>query len=174
MTNRLLLLAALSLAACAPTRGTPSDAGPSLAPSGGDDPDAWFLIHSPIVSDADGDGVWEEGEELTLEVQFTNQRGEAHYYYPGILASTDVSEVVATGGENWWYGIEPDMTYEAWLTFQPGSASAGTVVTLIAEASSLACDDPDDPVEFCPEPNPLLVPVRLGDRLPDDLVGLTQ
>jgi len=174
MTNRIHLLALLtSLAACAPTRQTPADAGPSLSPSGGDDPEAWFLIHSPVLSDANGDGTWDEGEELTLRVQFTNQ-GADHYYYPGLLASTDVTEVTSTGGENWWYGMDAGMTYDAWLTFTPGAATTGTVVTLIAEASSLACDDATDPVEYCPDPNPLLVPVQLGGRLPDDLVDVAQ
>ncbi len=70
--------------------------------------------------------------------------------------------------ENWWYGIEAGMSYEASVRFTPEAGlNSGTVVTLITSATSLSCDNGDPEQEqYCPDPNPLMVPVRLGDRLP--------
>ena len=167
MKNFAILLAALALTACAPTRVQVPDEGTDLSPSGGDDSDAWFRLHSPTLADADGDGVWSPGEIITLGLLVTNQR-EDHWRYPGVLGSTDVSEVITQGSENWWFGIEAGATYETWLGFEaPSDLSDGTLVTLIAEASALNCDTTETPEEFCPEPNPLLVPVRLWEPLPE-------
>ncbi|MCO4772152.1 MAG: hypothetical protein KDA24_19115 [Deltaproteobacteria bacterium] len=162
----LALALTFALSACAPARGNLGAAGNPLAPSGGDDAGAWFLLHSPTLSDANGDGVWSPGEQLTLGFLFTNQRGD-HYAYPGTVASTDVSEVVVSSSENWWYGIDAGGTYEAWVTFTPDAdLSEGTIVTLINEAAALNCDQPGNDEQWCPDPNPLLVPVRLGAELP--------
>lgn len=168
MTTRpLLLLLALPLVACAPVRDGDPDGQPALETTGGDDADAWFRIHSPLLSDENGDGRWEEGEDLTLQVSFTNQRGD-HFWYPGVLFTTDNDDVFLQGAEGWYYGIEAGATYEVPLTLTPAtSLEEGTVVTVIASASSLACEGQsgDDAEEWCPEPNPLVVPVRIGDVL---------
>lgn len=170
--KRYALLAALALTACAPTRDNAADAADPLAPSGGDDADAWFLLHSPIVEDDGGDGVWDEGEAITLSFSFTNQ-GPDHWYYPGVIVSTDVTELTVVGGGqgNWWYGLEAGGTYEAQARFEPTAGLAdGTTVTLMAAASAINCDgttEPDPEMdEYCPDPNPLLVPVRVGSELP--------
>ena len=166
-TRTLLLLLALPLVACAPTRDGDPDGQPALATTGGDDSDAWFRIHSPVLLDEDGDGLWQEGEPLTLQVSFTNQR-EDHYWYPGVLFTTDNDDVFLQGAEGWYYGIAAGETYEVPLVLTPATTLGdGTVVTVIASASSLACPDQsgDDVEEWCPEPNPLVVPVRIGDVL---------
>lgn len=168
MKNITLLLALFALSACAPDRENTNVSDEVLVPIGGDDGDAWFLLHSPQLRDADGDGIWTAGEQITMDLLFTNQR-EDHNYYPGVLASTDVDNVAVDSSENWWFGIVAGDTYEANLAFTADSTvSDGTIVTLIASASSLACDN-DDPLQapYCPDPNPLLVPVRIGDRLPE-------
>jgi len=167
------LLAALALmTACAPARDNAATSRDALAPSGGDDADAWFLLHSPIVEDDGGDGIWDAGEGLTLHFSFTNQR-EDHWYYPGVLGATDVTEVTVLNAEsNWWYGIEAGGTYEAQLRFQPSAdLGSGTVVNLMASASALNCEGMDEANpemgEYCPDPNTLMVPVRLGAELPE-------
>ncbi len=167
MKNFAILLAALALTACAPTRVEVTDEGTDPVPSGGDESDAWFRLHTPTLIDADGDGVWSPGETITLGLLFTNQR-EDHWRYPGVLSSTDVSEVTPQEADYWWFGIEAGATYEVWFHFEaPTDLPDGTLVTLIAEASALNCDTTDAAEEFCPEPNPLLVPVRLGQPLPE-------
>jgi|GEM_PF-6736889 len=167
MKNVALLLAALSLSACAPARANLPGAEGALSPSGGDDATAWFRLHSPTLEDTDGDGIWSAGEQLTLRFLFTNQK-EDHYWYPGVLATSDVAEALPASSENWWYGIEAGDTYEAQVTvYAEPSLADGTVVTLMASASSLACDNGDPTqAEMCPDPNPLIVPVRIGDQLP--------
>ena len=165
-----LLLAALVMTACAPARDDASALNGALVPSGGDDAAAWFLLHGPIVEDDGGDGIWDEGEGLTLRFSFTNQRQD-HWYYPGVLITTDVTEVaVIGGGDNWWYGLEAGGSYDVQVRFEPSETlSAGTLVTLAASASALNCDgsEPNPEMDqYCPEPNTLLVPVRLGAELP--------
>ena len=172
MKNITLLVGALSLSlslsACvSESEGIlpPDDA---LIPSGGDDETAWFRIHSPQLRDADGDGIWSPGEQISLDLSFTNQ-GEDHFNYPGLLTSTDTDNVTSDSPEFWWFGITAGETYEVSLDFTADdSISDGTVVTFIASAYSLACDD-DEPSQaaYCPEPNSLLLPVLVGDRLPE-------
>ncbi len=167
--NKLIpLLAVVALSACAPTRADVAAPVDALAPSGGDSQDAWFALTDPIVVDEGGDGVWDLGEAVTLHFTFTNQR-EDHYWYPGVLGSTDVDEVVAIGGENWWYGLEAGGSYDVQIRFEASpDLDAGSTVTLIASASSLACNEDSAPEQasFCPDPNSLLVPIRLGFPLP--------
>jgi hypothetical protein len=164
----LSLLALSSLSACAPSRA--DVAAPNqdaLAPSGGDAADAWFSLHDPTVLDEGGDGVWDAGEILTLRFSFTNQKGD-HYGYPGVELSTDTAEVTALGGENWWYGIAAGETYEVEARFEAApSLDEGSLVTLIASAAALNCegDVPPEQEVYCPDPNPLFVPVRLGAAL---------
>lgn len=168
MKTFALLLALFALTACAPARGNLGAGADPLTPSGGDAADAWFLLHSPVVVDDGGDGVWDEAEGLSLTLSFTNQR-EDHWYYPGVLASTDEAAVEVVSGENWWYGIEAGQTYEVQLRFVPSADLAmGSVVTLMAAASALNCEGEVQPdqEQYCPDPNPLLVPVRMGYELP--------
>lgn len=169
MKTLTLALAVIALSACAPARGNLGPAAGALVPSGGDDADAWFLLHDPLVVDDGGDGFWDADEGLTLSLSFTNQRDD-HWYYPGVVASTDVTEVAVVGGnENWWYGIAAGETYDVQVRFMPTTAlQTGTVVTLMTAASALNCDGEMLPEQemYCPDPNALLVPVRLGSELP--------
>ena len=173
MKNAAILLAAvlptLAATGCAPARADLPASSASLTPTGGDDGDAWFRLHSPVLTDTDGDGIWAAGEPIELELQFTNQRGD-HYYYPGVAATSDTEGVTVNGSENWWYGIDAGATYDATVVFTPDAdLDEGTIVTFILSATSLSCDngDPEQEAMYCPDPNPLSVPVRLGDRLPD-------
>lgn len=123
--------------------------------------DPWIVISDPRSDDADGDGIWEPGETLTIWVTMENMRADDYMAYPGVLVESDRDDVVVPDpGGNWFYGIfgldreDLSMVVEA-----TASAPEGVEVTFTLSLTSLGCDS--DPA-LCLDPQQLTYRRTIG------------
>lgn len=107
------------------------------------DADPWIVISDPRSEDADGDGLWEPGESLTVYVMMENMRAEDYMYYPGVLVETDHPDVIVPApGGGWFYGIFGLGREELAMQVQAApEIAAGEQVDLRLILTSLGCDD---------------------------------
>lgn len=136
------------------TRPTVPDTGETASTDTGDpdtgdtdtgdtDTDPWIVISDPRSEDADGDGLWEPGESLTVYVMMENMRAEDYMYYPGVLVETDHPGVIVPApGGGWFYGIFGLDRQELAMQVQAApEIAAGEQVDLRLILTSLGCDD---------------------------------
>ena len=90
-----------------------------------------FEVLNPNLTDENADNVWDPGEIATIDVDLVNSGSASFGYYPGAVITTDSPYVTILSGEgdNTFYGIGADTTYEGQFSVQADSATPmGTVV----------------------------------------------
>ena len=105
--------------------GTPDNYIANLVLDISSDQDSWVAefpieVHSPVFEisshtlvDQNMDGNWDPGEEASINVTLSNSGSAPFYLTPGVVISTDNSDVEIYTDEQTWYGIDPDQSYLA-------------------------------------------------------------
>ena len=114
--------------------GTGTDTGTAADP--------WIVISDPDSTDEDGDGRWEPGEWLTVQVTMENMRADDYMAAPGVLIGTDHPDVIIPEpGGNWFYGIFGLDREDLPIRVQADAGIAeGEQVTFTLTLTSLGCD----------------------------------
>ena len=112
------------------------------------------------VSDADGDGRWEAGEELTVQVEFytTNTEGEDHINYPRVFVDGTESVVESSdslNGVGWFYAIMPGEPIPLTYILTARDDASGET-ELVFTVGAMNCEG-NESWGACPTPSPLFI-----------------
>ncbi len=113
--------------------------------------EAWLQPEIDAVSDADGDGRWEPGEALTLDVSLSSF-GLPFFDYPMLQLRVRPPVVPVTDPDMVWFGIDSGDTYtHSYTITAPANLPPGTHLELVLTATELHCDSAVAP--GCVDPN---------------------
>ncbi len=118
-----------------------------------------FSLSVVDVSDADGDGLWSPGEELTVAIDFHSAAEWMNY--PGVLGESDaaITGLPAEGDAYWWYGVTAGDSYQVEFVLTLDEAPAAAEVELLFTVGALNCVDNDFEGWECPTPTPMFLDV---------------
>ena len=73
-----------------------------------------FEIENAILIDENGDGMWDPGEQATINLDLINSGSASYNYYPGATISTDNPYITIISGDsdNTFFGIGENTTYQ--------------------------------------------------------------
>lgn len=113
---------------------------------------AWLSISDPNSLDAGGDGHWEPGETLTLQVILHNNWDDDYLWYPGVLvSSSDEGLQIPEPGGDWRYALFGH-TEELMNIPVVADAAVGTTFHFQLEVTSLGCVNEQ---LHCVDPGPI-------------------
>ena len=90
-----------------------------------------FEILNPQITDENENDIWDAGETAIIDVELVNSGSAGFGYYPGAVITTTSPYVtiLSAEGENTFYGIDANATYEGQFLVQAdASAPLGTSV----------------------------------------------
>lgn len=95
-------------------------------------------LSAPLVTDADGDGRVEPGEDLTLTVTLNNPGPLDHNWYPGVAMVSNDPGITVLGFGDWLYALLAHTSASLSTRFHVDSSlPPGTVARFVLSAAAL-------------------------------------
>jgi len=101
-----------------------------------------FTVSNPSFMDANSDGVWDAGEEISLSLLLNNEGSASHWAYPGVHLSLEGDDASINPDYEyfWFYGLEAGTSNVSnFPVVANSSANMGTEVTFTAYGLEMDC-----------------------------------
>ena len=118
-----------------------------------------FSIGEPEIEIFGDDDQWNPGETILIDMEFCNNTGTSHGWYPGVVLESDSNLITIFNDHYWFYGMESDTcNMVQFSVIADTSIVSDTIITFSAYPESLNCQNYP---EYCIEGDTIIFEVLL-------------